>query len=127
MGIQGSTPITLTLAANLSDVTSTGATQVVDFIVLQLNDVYEAAPVEGGRLGGLARVATLQRKLKQENPNLISVMIGDFLAPSAIGATTGDSGQHMVEALNAMGLTHATFGNHEFDLPESDLYRKARP
>jgi 5'-nucleotidase len=28
----------------------------------------------------------------------------------------------MVEALNSMGLTHATVGNHEFDVPQSDLY-----
>lgn len=116
--------ITLEIVSSLSDVTRGKSKYYVDFIVLQLNDVYEAAPVEGGRLGGLARVATLRRKLEKENPNLLTLMIGDFLAPSAIGATTNDSGQHMIEALNAMGLTHATVGNHEFDVSESDLIER---
>lgn len=118
---QASSTITLRMADSLDEVTRKGVPHVVDFTVLQLNDVYEAAPVEGGRLGGLARCATLQRKLKEENPNFFSIMVGDFLAPSAIGATTGDSGQHMIEALNAMGLDYATVGNHEFDITEQDL------
>lgn len=118
---QASSKFTLRMAASLEDVQRKGVPHVVDFTVLQLNDVYDAAPVEGGRLGGVARVTTLRRRLEQENPNLLTVMIGDFLAPSAISATTGDAGQHMIEALNAMGLTHATVGNHEFDISESDL------
>lgn len=121
MADQASSTITLRMAKSIDEVTKKGVPHVVDFTVLQLNDVYDAVAVEGGRLGGLARVATLRRKLEQENPRLLTFMIGDFLAPSAIGATTGDSGQHMIEALNAMGLTHATVGNHEFDVPESDL------
>lgn len=96
----------------------------VDFTILQLNDVYEAMPVEGGQRGGLARVATLLQQLTAENPNTIAAMIGDFLAPSAIGATTGDAGVHMIEALNAMGLTYATMGNHEFDVGETDLRQR---
>lgn len=113
--------LTLQIVTDIADVTREGEAHVVDFIVLQLNDVYEAAPVEGGRLGGLARAATVQRRLAEENPRLLSVMIGDFLNPSAISAVTGDGGSHMIEALNAMGLTHATMGNHEFDVSESDL------
>jgi 5'-nucleotidase / UDP-sugar diphosphatase len=118
---QASGALTLRMAESIDEVQRKGVPHVVDFTVLQLNDVYEAAPVEGGRRGGLARVATLRQKLAQENPNLLAVMAGDFLAPSAIGATTNDGGLHMIEALNAMGLTHATMGNHEFDLSESDL------
>ncbi len=49
------------------------------------------------------------------------LMIGDFLSPSPISATTGDAGLHMIEVLNELGLTHATVGNHEFDVAESDL------
>jgi 5'-nucleotidase/UDP-sugar diphosphatase len=118
---QASTPITLVMAESLDEVRRKGVPHVVDFTVLQLNDVYEAPPVEGGRLGGIARCTTLRRKLAAENPNFFSVMIGDFLSPSPIGATTGDSGQHMIEALNSMGLDYATVGNHEFDIPEDDL------
>jgi 5'-nucleotidase / UDP-sugar diphosphatase len=118
---QPASALTLRMASTIEEVQRKGVPHVVDFVILQLNDVYEAPPVEGGRLGGVARAATLRRQLEQENPNLLTLMIGDFLAPSPIGATTGDAGQHMVEALNAMGLTHATMGNHEFDVTEADL------
>lgn len=113
--------ITLQIASSLDEVTRPGVPHVVDFIVLQLNDVYEAGTLEGGRRGGLARVATLQQQLRQENPSCISVLVGDFLSPSAIGSITGDGGQNMVDALNAMELTYATIGNHEFDIARDDL------
>lgn len=121
---QPASQLTLRMAASIDEVQRPGVPHVVDFIILQLNDVYEAVPVEGGTLGGIARATTLRRKLEQENPNLLALMIGDFLAPSAIGATVGDAGRHMVEALNAMGLTHATMGNHEFDVSEEDLKQR---
>ena len=118
------TPIPLRMAESRDEVTGACGARVVDFIVLQLNDVYDAMAVEGGRRGGLARVATLRRQLAEENPNLLAVLVGDFLAPSAISAVTGDCGLHMIEALNAMGLTHVTMGNHEFDLPEAELRQR---
>lgn len=118
---QASAPVTLFMVSSLDEVRRKDVPHVVDFTVLQLNDVYEAPPVEGGRLGGIARCTTLRKKLAAENPHFFSVMIGDFLSPSPIGATTGDSGQHMIEALNSMGLDYATVGNHEFDIPEEDL------
>ena len=59
----------------------------VSFTILQLNDIYEIAPVEGGHRGGLARVATLLKRLRAENPNTLALLSGDFLNPSAIGAT----------------------------------------
>ncbi len=100
----------------------------IDITILQLNDVYEIAPLEGGRVGGLARVGTLLAQLEAENPNTIAVMAGDFLSPSFIGTLrmNGErvAGKQMVETLNAMGLDYATFGNHEFDLSDSTLLRQ---
>ena len=78
---------TLRVVPLRQDLDDSGATRFVDFTILQLNDVYDAMPVEGGRRGGLARVTTLYQQLREENPNIFSVMVGDFLAPSAIGAT----------------------------------------
>ncbi len=104
------------------------ASAPIDITILQLNDVYEISPLEGGTVGGLARVATLLEQLKSENPNTIAVMAGDFLSPSFMGTLkmNGErvAGQQMVETLNAMGLDYATFGNHEFDLSDSMLLRK---
>lgn len=108
---------------------SAPAPQPIEFIILQMNDVYEIAPLEGGKSGGLARVATVKKRLMQENPNTIAVLSGDFLSPSFIGTLrmeNGDriAGLQMVETLNAMGLDYATFGNHEFDLSDPELLQK---
>lgn len=105
----------------------------VDFILLQLNDVYEIAPLEGGKAGGLARVATVRQELLRENANVITVMAGDFLSPSFLGTMNFENadgerekiaGLQMIETLNVMGLDYATFGNHEFDIKDPALLEK---
>ena len=101
----------------------------IEFTILQINDVYEISPLEGGKAGGLARVATVKKELLKENPNTIAAIAGDFLSPSLIGTLKQDNGEkiaglQMVETLNAMGLDYATFGNHEFDLSDLDLLQK---
>lgn len=102
--------------------------QNIEFTILQMNDVYEIAPLEGGKAGGLARVATVKKQLLRENPNTIAVLSGDFLSPSFIGTLRTDgekiAGLQMVETLNAMGLDYVTFGNHEFDLGDPELLQK---
>ena len=101
------------------------AGSTVEVNILQLNDVYEIGPVEGGKRGGLARVATIRKRLLAENPNTITVLSGDFVSPSALGTAKVDgqalAGRQMVAVLNALGLDLATFGNHEFDLKKDQL------
>ena len=36
---------------------------VINFTFLQLNDVYEIAPIQGGAFGGMARVETVHKNL----------------------------------------------------------------
>lgn len=101
----------------------------VSFIVLQMNDVYEISPLEGGKSGGLARVATIREELLAENPNTITLLSGDFLSPSLIGMLKDENGERiagkqMVETLNELGLDYVTFGNHEFDLKSAELLQK---
>ena len=83
---------------------------------VQINDVYEIAPLNNGKDGGIARVATLKKKYVQENKNTLLLMAGDFLSPSVYNSLKykGESikGKQMVEALNAAGLDIAIFGNH---------------
>ncbi len=102
--------------------------EIVNINLLQLNDIYEITPVEGGTRGGLARVATLRQQLYKANPRTYTVLAGDFLSPSALGTAkingTPIAGQQIVAVLNALGLDYATFGNHEFDLPENLFYQR---
>ena len=86
---------------------------LVRVTLLQINDVYVLEPVDGGQRGGMARLATLVREARRENPNTIFVLAGDTLSPSVQSAFL--HGEQMVAALNAIGLDLATFGNHEFD------------
>ena len=100
----------------------------IEFIVLQLNDVYEISPLDGGRVGGMARVATVLQQLKAKNPNTIAVLSGDFLNPSLISSIRIDgvpiAGEQMVAAMNAVGIDYVTFGNHEFDVSGALLERR---
>jgi 2',3'-cyclic-nucleotide 2'-phosphodiesterase (5'-nucleotidase family) len=97
---------------------------VIEVAFLQLNDVYEIAPL-GDNTGGLARVAALRKELLSKNPNTITVMAGDFISPSVSGTLKFEGkrirGRQMVETLNALGLDWAVFGNHEFDYDQEDL------
>ncbi len=96
--------------------------------ILQLNDVYEIAPLEGGKVGGMARVETIHKQLLQENPNTFMVMAGDFLNPSLLGTLKYNGerirGKQMIEVMNAMNFDLVNFGNHEFDLKYKDLQKR---
>ncbi|HTH55361.1 MAG TPA: bifunctional metallophosphatase/5'-nucleotidase [Cyclobacteriaceae bacterium] len=106
----------------------------VYFSVLQLNDVYEIAPLSGTDEGGMARVATIRDQLRTKDPRLLTVLAGDFVSPSFIGTlTVTDSvtkksnrilGRQMVQVMNDLGVDLVTFGNHEFDIPIADLQKR---
>jgi len=88
--------------------------------IAHFNDVYEIGPVEGGKYGGLARVATVISQLKRTSSPLLVTLGGDYLSPSALGTAriNGEAlaGKQMVDVLNSTGLQWATLGNHEFDV-----------
>ena len=101
--------------------------------ILQFNDVYEILSPRGNDGGSLARVAAIRDKLRQENPNTITMLAGDFFSPSpmmdAIDPTSGDkrlAGRQMVAVLNEFRLDLATFGNHEFDLKAAEFFDRMR-
>ena len=48
---------------------STNSQNEVSVTFLHLNDVYEISPLDNGKVGGMARVATVRQDLLKENPN----------------------------------------------------------
>src|SRR4029078_6409539 len=98
----------------------------VNFV--QINDVYEIAPLTGGHEGGVARIATLKKQYLQQNPNTFLIIAGDFVSPSVYNSLQYEGkpirGKQMIEALNAAGLDFAVFGNHEFDIKEAELQER---
>ena len=100
----------------------------LEVIFVQVNDVYEIAPTSGGKTGGMARVATLKKEYKNQNANTFLVMAGDFLSPSIYNSLTYQDkrirGKQMVEVMNTAGTDLAIFGNHEFDITETELQER---
>ncbi len=100
----------------------------IDFTFLQVNDVYEIAPIQGGKFGGMARVETVHKELLLENKNTMLFMAGDFLNPSLLGTIKYNGqrirGKQMIEVMNAMHFDLVAFGNHEFDLSKNDLQKR---
>src|SRR6476469_5208297 len=97
----------------------------IEVVFVQVNDVYEIAPIAGGKEGGMARVASLKKQYKQTNPNTFLVMAGDFLSPSVYNSLQYQGkrirGAQMVESMNVAGMDIAVFGNNEFDITENEL------
>ena len=104
------------------------SSNLFEFTILQLNDVYEIAPIQNGNYGGMARVETIRKELLKENKNTLTVLAGDFLNPSLLGTIKVDGdrvrGKQMIEVMNAMNFDLVAFGNHEFDLSFSNLQKR---
>jgi 2',3'-cyclic-nucleotide 2'-phosphodiesterase (5'-nucleotidase family) len=86
--------------------------------IVQINDVYT--------LENLPRLHSLVQAMRTEdaaNATLV-VVAGDFLAPSLLSSL--DAGKGMVACLNAIGVTHVIFGNHEDDVPPAELRERVR-
>jgi 5'-nucleotidase len=79
----------------------------------------------GGRMGGVARVATVVRRERARGDAVLVTLGGDFLSPSALSTARVDgqplAGRQAVSALNLLGVNWGTFGNHEFDLNEEQF------
>lgn len=100
----------------------------IEITFVQVNDVYEIAPLENGKVGGMARVATIKKEQLKKNQITFLVLAGDFLSPSVYNSLKYEGnrirGKQMVEAMNAAGMDLVVFGNHEFDIPEADLLNR---
>jgi 5'-nucleotidase len=92
--------------------------------LLHVNDVYEFAPVDGSKRGGIARVLTLKKEIAKESPNTLFLLAGDTISPSVESITY--KGAQMIEAWNVAGLDYATFGNHEFDFGPAVLRERMK-
>ncbi len=100
----------------------------IELVIVQVNDVYEIAPVSGGDYGGMARIASLKKEQLRLNPNTFLLMAGDFLSPSVYNSLRYEGkrirGKQMVEAMNAAGFDLVGFGNHEFDIQKWELQER---
>ena len=92
--------------------------------LLQVNDVYQFAPVDQGARGGLARLLTLRKEIEKQSPNTLFLLSGDTISPSVESITY--KGAQMIDAWNTAGLDYSTFGNHEFDFGPDVLRQRMK-
>jgi 2',3'-cyclic-nucleotide 2'-phosphodiesterase (5'-nucleotidase family) len=103
---------------------SAAVPDLVKITVLQINDAYQIEPVDDGKRGGMARLATLVKDIRARNPNTLFLLAGDFLSPSVL--STYLKGRQMIAVLDAIGMDAVTFGNHEFDFGPAVLIERMR-
>ncbi len=87
--------------------------------LLLICDIYEIAADRNGR-GGLAKIASVIRHEREQNPNVIVVHAGDAISPSLMSGL--DQGAHMIDLLGDLDLDGFVPGNHEFDFGP-DVFR----
>jgi len=74
------------------------------------------------RMGGAAQLASALAKARQSHPNTITVAAGDLIGASPL-ASAYFLDEPTIEAMNMLGLSLASVGNHEFDKGSAELLR----
>jgi 5'-nucleotidase len=106
-----------TIAAFPRDLLKASAADTV-ITILHTNDTHSqidplpANDVNAGK-GGVARRATLVKRIRKENPNTLLVDAGDVLQGTAY--FNFYKGEVEYKAMSAIGYDVGTLGNHEFD------------
>lgn len=107
--------------ASMPPASSDASTATLTFV--HFSDLHEMLPGAGGRIGGIARLATVVERERRSRESVLVTLGGDYLSPSALSTARVDgeplAGRQVVSALNLLGVDWATFGNHEFDLTEA--------
>ena len=101
-------------------------------VILHTNDTHSTIePVskfskvkEAAGKAGCVRRATMVKKLREQNPDILLFDSGDFSQGSTF--YTMYKGDVEVGLMNIMGYDAATIGNHEFDFGLDNLARLAR-
>lgn len=97
------------------------------FKILQINDVYKIEGLEGGNVGGLARVRSLRKQLESDGTPVLILHGGDALYPSVMSKYF--DAKPMVEILNLLDgdagaqdpRMFVTLGNHELDKSDASV------
>jgi 5'-nucleotidase / UDP-sugar diphosphatase len=102
--------------------------QVDTLTILHFNDTHSCLAPLGprdqnleGTIGGIARAASFIGLTKMTDPNVLTLMAGDF----SIGDLFYNVyfGAAELQIYNSLGVDAVTLGNHEFDLGPSTLYQ----
>jgi 5'-nucleotidase len=96
-------------------------------VILHTNDTHsriDPFPMDGGPnqgLGGVARRASLIRRVRDENPNVLLLDSGDIFQGTPYFNFFG--GEIELRSMSGMGYDASTLGNHDFDNGVAGLVR----
>ena len=101
--------------------------QPTRFKILQINDVYKIEGLEGGQLGGMARVRMLRRLLESDGTRVLLMHGGDALFPSVMSKYL--EAKPIVDVMNLLDgdaakfdpWMYVGFGNHELDKSDDKI------
>jgi len=107
---------------------STTAPEIVQLTILHTNDVHsriDPFPMDGSRnqgLGGAAKRATLIKKIREEQKNVLLLDAGDIFQGTPY--FNFYNGELEMKLMSAMGYDAATIGNHDFDAGVEGLVKQ---
>lgn len=102
--------------ANKVDVVATEKLPVkkdVEFKIMHVNDIH--GRVDAGKYDGmgLARVSTIVKGIRKEDPNVLFLDAGDTIHGTVFAALT--KGESVIRVMNEMGYDAMTTGNHDYN------------
>ncbi len=104
----------LLVAAVLGLLAAQAAAQApITLTFMHFNDTYQLGAVDGGKAGGMDRIASVIKQIRAQDPEAQLLFAGDLISPSMESSIF--KGAQMIEGMNALGIDAATLGNHEFD------------
>lgn len=115
------TSLTLSLFVLLASIAVAATTKVT---ILHVNDLHgrvEPFSIAADKpvVGGYARIATVIKQIKAENPSTLVLNAGDALhGTNMVNLTRGKAA---VDLMNSMGFDAMALGNHDFNYGMSDL------
>ncbi|HKV44427.1 MAG TPA: bifunctional UDP-sugar hydrolase/5'-nucleotidase [bacterium] len=81
--------------------------------ILHFNDDYQLTALDGGKVGGLDRLAALIAQYRRRDRPALLLFAGDLISPSA--ESSAFKGAQLIDGLNRLAVDAAVLGNHEFD------------
>ncbi len=98
----------------------------VNFTILQTSDIHShfLNTDSSFRLGGLARLATMIREIKEIKKNVLVLDSGDFTEGSIF--FTLNSGEVTYKIMEAIGYDAVVLGNHDWLIGPTELYHALR-
>ena len=91
--------------------TAMSAIAAENVTIVHFNDLDRMSEDDGR--GGVARLAAVIENERANGGHVLVTFGGDTISPSLMSGF--DEGAHMIEFLNALGLTAMAIGNHEYD------------